>query len=62
MSPARRADIEANTMNSYWVPGVNNLGIHGCWTFAEFTAAFKMERLLSELLVGFAAINTAKAA
>jgi type III restriction enzyme len=26
-----------NTMDAYWVPGVNNLGSYGRWAFAEFT-------------------------
>lgn len=28
---------KADTMRSYWVPGVNNLGTVGRWGFAEFT-------------------------
>jgi type III restriction enzyme len=24
-------------METYWVPGVNNLGTYGRWAFAEFT-------------------------
>jgi type III restriction enzyme len=31
------------TMETYWVPGVNNLGGHGRWAFAEFTDVFGME-------------------
>jgi type III restriction enzyme len=30
------AKDKANTMDAYWVPGVNNLGIFGRWVFAEF--------------------------
>jgi type III restriction enzyme len=30
------AKDKANTMDSYWVPGVNNLGTSGRWAFAEF--------------------------
>jgi type III restriction enzyme len=30
------AKDKANTMESYWVPGVNNLGQYGRWAFAEF--------------------------
>lgn len=26
-----------NTMDVYWVPGINRLGTHGRWAFAEFT-------------------------
>jgi type III restriction enzyme len=28
---------KANTMEAFWVPGVNNLGTFGRWAFAEFT-------------------------
>ena len=31
------AKEKANTMDAYWVPGVNNLGSFGRWAFAEFT-------------------------
>ena len=30
-------------MDSYWVPGVNNLGTHGRWAFAEFTEVYQIE-------------------
>jgi type III restriction enzyme len=30
------AKDKANTMDAYWVPGVNNLGTYGRWAFAEF--------------------------
>ena len=28
---------KAETMRTFWVPGVNALGAFGCWGFAEFT-------------------------
>ncbi|MDQ2680165.1 MAG: DEAD/DEAH box helicase family protein [Candidatus Eremiobacteraeota bacterium] len=31
------------TMDTYWVPGVNNLGTHGRWAFAEFKDVYEME-------------------
>jgi type III restriction enzyme len=31
------------TMNTYWVPGVNNLGTHGRWAFAEFTDVWQIQ-------------------
>lgn len=31
------------TMDTYWVPGVNHLGSHGRWTFAEFTDVYAMQ-------------------
>jgi type III restriction enzyme len=30
------------TMDTYWVPGVNNLGSHGRWAFQELTSIFTM--------------------
>lgn len=40
----RREDAKEkkSTMETYWVPGVNNLGTHGRWAFAEFTAAYQI--------------------
>lgn len=37
------AKIKKDTMETYWVPGVNNLGTHGRWAFAEFTDMYVME-------------------
>jgi type III restriction enzyme len=31
------------TMDTYWVPGVNNLKTYGRWAFAEFTEVFQIE-------------------
>ena len=31
------------TMDTYWVPGVNQLGVYGRWAFAEFTDVNEME-------------------
>ncbi|MHB1274084.1 MAG: BPTD_3080 family restriction endonuclease [Rhodanobacter sp.] len=31
------------TMDTYWVPGVNYLGSHGRWAFAEFTDVYAMQ-------------------
>jgi type III restriction enzyme len=31
------------TMQSYWIPGVNHLGKHGRWAFAEFDEVYAME-------------------
>jgi len=41
----RREDAKEkkSTMDTYWVPGVNQLGIHGRWAFAEFTDMFQMQ-------------------
>jgi type III restriction enzyme len=37
------AKDKKTAMDTYWVPGVNNLGTHGRWAFAEFTAPYEME-------------------
>jgi type III restriction enzyme len=41
----RREDAKEkkSTMETYWVPGVNNLKTHGRWAFAEFTEVYQME-------------------
>lgn len=41
----RREDAKEkkSTMETYWVPGVNNLGAHGRWAFAEFTEMYQIE-------------------
>lgn len=31
------------TMDTYWIPGVNNLGTHGRWAFAEFKEVYQIE-------------------
>jgi type III restriction enzyme len=41
----RREDAKEkkSTMDTYWVPGVNNLGSFGRWAFAEFTEVYQIE-------------------
>jgi type III restriction enzyme len=41
----RREDAKEkkSTMDTYWVPGVNNLKQYGRWAFAEFTEVYQME-------------------
>lgn len=41
----RREDAKQKkaTMESYWVPGVNNLGKYGRWAFAELTDFYQMQ-------------------
>lgn len=41
----RREDAKDKkaTMENYWVPGVNNLGRYGRWSFAEFTEVYQIE-------------------
>ena len=37
------AKEKKSTMDTYWVPGVNNLGTYGRWAFAEFTEVYQIE-------------------
>lgn len=41
----RREDAKdkKSAMETYWIPGVNNLGDYGRWAFAEFTDVFQIE-------------------
>lgn len=41
----RREDAKEKkaTMETYWVPGVNNLKKYGRWAFAEFTEVYRIE-------------------
>jgi type III restriction enzyme len=41
----RREDAKekAEMMKTYWVPGVNHLGTHGRWAFAELTEVYQIE-------------------
>jgi type III restriction enzyme len=41
---------KANTMHSYWVPGVNNLGSFGRWAFVEFTEVFQIQAEFNKLI------------
>lgn len=37
------AQAKADTMNTLWVPGVNNLGSFGRWAFAEFREPYEIQ-------------------
>lgn len=37
------AKEKKSTMDTYWVPGVNNLKQYGRWAFAEFTEVYQIE-------------------
>jgi type III restriction enzyme len=45
----RREDAKdkKNTMDAYWIPGVNNMKTYGRWAFAEFKDVWEMEPELS---------------
>ena len=37
------AKEKKSTMETYWVPGVNNHGGYGRWAFVEFTEVYQIE-------------------
>ena len=41
------AQDKHSTMQTYWIPGVNNLGTYGRWAFAEFTDVWQIETNLA---------------
>src|SRR5262249_14634929 len=45
------AQLKAETMATQWVPGVNNLGAFGRWTFAEFRDVYEIEKAFAKLVV-----------
>lgn len=51
----RREDAKDKkaTMETYWVPGVNQRGGFGRWAFAEFTDYYQIETAFNELVDGF---------
>ncbi len=51
------AKVKKDTMETFWIPGVNNLGSYGQWTFAEFTDVYEIEREFDEM-VGQASART----
>ena len=44
------AKEKKNTMEAYWLPGVNALGDYGRWAFAEFTDVFYIEPNLRRVI------------
>lgn len=51
----RREDAKEkkSTMDTYWIPGVNNLGGYGRWAFAEFTDVYDIASGFNELMDRF---------
>ena len=49
------AQFKAQTMQELWVPGVNTLGGHGRWAFAEFTDAFAIQDAFDALVQSLSA-------
>jgi type III restriction enzyme len=50
----RREDAKAKkeAMDTYWIPGVNHLGTHGRWAFAELTDAWRIEQDFERKVAG----------
>lgn len=44
------AKDKANTIKTYWIPGVNNLAKFGRWQFAEFTSVFEIDAEFKSLV------------
>lgn len=42
------AQAKKDTMDTYWVPGVNYLGSYGRWDFVEFGDVYEMEDEFAE--------------
>jgi type III restriction enzyme len=38
------------TMETYWIPGVNNLKTYGRWAFAEFTEVYQIQSAFNEMI------------
>jgi len=55
----RREDAKAKkeTMDTYWVPGVNHLASHGRWAFAEFTDAYQVQSAFNEMIESAVAVR-----
>jgi len=51
------AQLKAETMRTLWVPGVNNLGTFGHWTFAEFVDVFQIESAFASLVEGLVKVS-----
>jgi type III restriction enzyme len=44
------AQLKAETMANFWVPGVNNLGSFGRWAFAEFRDVYEIEKAFAKIV------------
>ena len=44
------AKEKKSTMETYWLPGVNNLGNYGCWAFAEFCEVCQIEAEFEKMI------------
>ena len=44
------AKDKANTISTYWIPGVNHAKTYGRWAFAEFTEVFEIEAAFEKVV------------
>ena len=42
--------LKSETMRTQWVPGVNNLGLFGCWAFEEFNDVYEIDKEFKALI------------
>ena len=54
------AKEKKNTMEAYWLPGVNALGHYGRWAFAELTDVFDIESNLRQVIYSYGGVEPAK--
>jgi len=48
------SQLKSETARAFWVPGVNNLGTFGRWSFVELSDAFAIEDEWAKLVAGLA--------
>ncbi len=53
------AKAKREAAETYWVPGVNNLGSHGRWAFAEFTNVFDIAAEFDDLVRRLGGVESA---
>lgn len=47
---AENVKLKSETMRTQWVPGVNNLGLFGRWTFEEFGDVYEIDKEFKALI------------
>ncbi len=55
------AKIKKDTMETRWVPGVDQLGAYGRWEFAEFSDVYETRREFDALIERIAAVGASRA-
>jgi len=53
------AKVKKQTMDTYWIPGVNNLKAYGRWAFAEFTSMATMAEDFDQRVTQLVAVPNA---